>query len=295
MQIGSQAHKELFCRTFHEGHVVYEPETLHWPVLDAESLALLRGLPFWTHALQFESDAGPMITAVAERERDPLIRAALELQAYEETRHARIVRHMIGLYDLPYREAHEESHRDPIAEFVGFGFEECLDSFGAFGLFKLAQDSKLLPQPIFDVFENVMREESHHIVFFINWYAHREASRGAASRMLRIPRSLWHYARALVKISELVRDDGAEEGADFIVTGAQAFVDDLTPQLVVRACVAENERRMAGFDRRLLVPQLIPRLAGFANAALGLLPDRSARSAGRAAGSEAADTTSRAA
>ena len=31
MKIGSEAHKELFCQTFFEGHVKYEPAELPWP------------------------------------------------------------------------------------------------------------------------------------------------------------------------------------------------------------------------------------------------------------------------
>jgi len=274
MQIGSEAHKELFCRTFFEGHVKYEVPELPWPELDDEALALLRGLPFWTHARQFESDAGPMITAVAELEKDPRIREALELQAFEETRHAALVNHMIELYQLPADEIHVEVGPDPLAEFVDFGFEECLDSFGAFGLFKLARDSKLVPDPLFDVFDNVMREESHHIVFFINYYAYHQAQGGFGGRLLRGPRSLWHYSKALVKIGDLVRDDDADEGADFIVKGAEAFVDNLTPQLVIRTCIEENERRLASFDRRLPVPKLIPGLARTANTLLKAIPSR---------------------
>jgi hypothetical protein len=296
MQIGSQAHKELFCRTFLEGHRRYEPADLPWPELQGDPLALLRGLPFWTHALQFEADAGPMIRSVARLEADPIIREALELQAHEEERHARLVRHMIGLYGLPHREAHVEPNANPIAEFVDFGFEECLDSFGAFGLFRLARDANIVADPLFEVFDNVMREESHHIVFFINWYAHREAASGLPGRLLRPPRSLWHYGKALRKIGDLVRGDDTEEGADFIVKGAEAFVDDLTPHLVIRTCLAENERRLAGFDRRLLVPQLIPRLAKVAGALLGLVPERRPPPGTRSTGAPSgADRTSRAA
>jgi len=59
MKIGSEAHKELFCRTFLEGHRRYEPAELPWPALDGEPLALLRSLPFWTFALQAEEDSTP--------------------------------------------------------------------------------------------------------------------------------------------------------------------------------------------------------------------------------------------
>ncbi|MEE2677158.1 MAG: ferritin-like domain-containing protein [Myxococcota bacterium] len=275
MRVGSVDHKELFCRTFFEGHEKYEPADLAWPELNEEELQLLRSLPFWTHALQFESDAGPMIRQVAALENDLMLREALELQAYEEERHARLVQHAIDRYELPHDPPKDVPIPDPIREFTQFGFDECLDSFGAFGLFALARDAKLLPDGIFQIFGNVMREESHHIVFFINWYAHRQTNLGSTERALRPVRSVWHYGKALLEIADLVKDDGAEDGADFIVTGAQAFVDDLTPQKVIHACVTENEWRMARFDRRLLLPRLVPTLAAAAGATLRLLPERS--------------------
>jgi hypothetical protein len=279
MQIGSAAHKELFVQTFFDGHRRYEAAELPWPELDDDAIALLRSLPFWTHARQFESSAGPMILKFADCISDKRIREALELQAYEEERHASIVEHMIDRYDLPADPYEPEPVPDPQGEFCRFGFEECLDSFGAFGLFKLARDSRLLPEPIFEIFENVMREEAQHIVFFINWFAHHQAERGVVGRALRVPKSLWHYAQALWAVADLVRDDG-DEGADFIVTGAQAFVDELTPRLVLESCLSENERRMAGFDRRLVVPSLVPRLARTALAALKLVPSRSGSGSG---------------
>src|SRR5215470_15275180 len=72
MEMASEAYKQLFCRTFLDGHRRYEPAALAWPSLNGEALALLRGLPFWTHALQAEEDAGPMITACAALEPDAL-------------------------------------------------------------------------------------------------------------------------------------------------------------------------------------------------------------------------------
>ena len=65
MDIGSEAHKELFVQAFLDAHHRYAVKDLPWPDLDGEELALLRGLPFWTHALEFESAAGPMIQSVA--------------------------------------------------------------------------------------------------------------------------------------------------------------------------------------------------------------------------------------
>jgi hypothetical protein len=268
MKIGSEAHKHLFCRTFLEHHQPYEPAQLAWPVLDPESLDLLRSLPFWTHAVQAEVNAGPMIRACAAREPDSLVRQALELQAFEETRHARIIKHMIGLYALPADEVQAEEPADPLDSFIDFGFEECLDSFGAFGLFRLAREHLSVPKSLFDIFDQVMQEEATHIVFFLNWFAHRQANRGLLWRAARHPEALRRYLRALRKLAALTRSDDAPEGKDFIVSGASAFIDNLTPRAVLAACLEENSRRLAGFDRRLLVPRLAPRLGRLA---LGVL------------------------
>ena len=274
MKIGSEAHKRLFCETFFDHHRPYEPEQLGWPALDGETLALLRGLPFWTHALQAEEDAGPMISACAALEPDPMVRRALELQAFEEARHARIIRHMIDRYALHADEIHVEVPDDAVEAFIDFGFEECLDSFGAFGLFKLAREHLLVPEALFQIFDRVMQEEASHIVFFLNWFAYRQASRGVLSRAFRHPKALRHYLRAARKLAGLAFSKETDEGKDFIVTGADAFVDNLTPGVVLTACLEENTRRLAEFDRRLLAPRFAPRVARVALGIIARLPRR---------------------
>ena len=277
MKIGSAAHKELLCRTFLAQHRPYEPEQLDWPVLDDEALALLRGLPFWTHALQAEEDAGPMINACAALEPDRTLRQALELQAREEARHARIIKHMIERYRLPLGEIRVEMPADVLEAFIDFGFEECLDSFGAFGLFKLGRQHLVMPAPLFDIFDQVMQEEASHIVFFLNWFAYRQANRGRLPSTFRHAKALKHYLRALRKLAGLAFSDDTAEGKDFIISGAEAFVENLTPGAVLAACLEENTRRLAGFDRRLLRPQLAPRLARLALGILNRLPQRGRR------------------
>src|SRR5262249_38756135 len=216
MRIGSEAHKQLFCRTFLEHHQPYEPARLAWPVLDAENLALLQSLPFWTHAVQAEVNAGPMIRACAAREPDSLVREALELQAFEETRHARIIEHRLGLSALPADEVQAEEPADPLDSFIDFGFEECLDSFGAFGLFKLAREHLSVPESLFDIFDQVMQEEATHIVFFLNWFAYHQATRGLVPRAFRHPKALRSYVRALRKLAGLASGD-TPDGKDFII------------------------------------------------------------------------------
>src|SRR5262249_48362104 len=213
------AHKQLFCWTFLEQHRPYEPDRLEWPALDDKALGLLRGLPFWTHALQAEEDAGPMISACAALEPDPVVRQALELQAFEEARHARILTHMIGLYSLHADEVRVEIPADVLEAFIDFGFEECLDSFGAFGLFKLGREHLPIPASLFDIFDRVMQEEANHIVFFLNWFAYRQTNFGTVARILRHPKALKHYLRALRKLAGLAFSDDTSEGQDFIVSG----------------------------------------------------------------------------
>jgi hypothetical protein len=112
MRNGSEEHGRLFCRTLVEGHKNHEPADLPWPELSEAEPSFLRCLPFGTHALQFESNAGPPIRSVAGLENDLLIGDAPDLQADEEERYPRLVRHMLAPRDLPHEEAHGEPSFD---------------------------------------------------------------------------------------------------------------------------------------------------------------------------------------
>ena len=63
---------------------------------------------------------------------------------------------------------------------------------------------------------------------------------------------------------------------NFTLTGSKAVADiDLSPAALIDLCLAENERRMAGYDPRLLRPQVMPRLVALrpaVPAARGRLP-----------------------
>ncbi|MBI3076600.1 MAG: hypothetical protein HYY85_06385 [Deltaproteobacteria bacterium] len=41
VKIGSAAHRDLFCRTFIDTHLPYDPAALPWPELDPAALARL--------------------------------------------------------------------------------------------------------------------------------------------------------------------------------------------------------------------------------------------------------------
>ncbi len=263
MQIGSTEHKELFCRSFLESHRAYEPADLPWPELEGLALARLRAIPIWTLALEIEVAAGVMLTEFARSERDPLVREALELQGYEEDRHGRILQYMIGKYGLT---AKPEVVRKPPTRsaFRDFGYDECVDSFAGFGIFRLARDAQVLPESLTSLFSRVMIEEARHIVFFVNWIAWDRYRRGLRTFAMQAPAALACYARAIagrVKSGQKIQGQQPEAGSMDLFADA---MKGLTPATFIRACVEENERYMAAFDPRLIRPRVIPALANFA-------------------------------
>jgi len=270
MKIGSDAHKDLFCRLFVESYTAFDPEQLPWPVLDSDGLARLRAVPFWQEVLHTELRAGRIVNAFAPHVADPALREAVAMQGLEEARHAELIRVMIRRYGIQVT----EQPPDPLpadieTAFIDFGFGECLDSFLGFGAFKIARQSQFLPETMFSIFETLMYEETRHIVFFINWMAWREAQHGRSAPWLRHPNSLRYYGRALRRLIGTVRR-GAEvnDGKDFSATQAGVFLEGFTFRRFIEDCHAENLRRMSVFDQELLRPRFMPALAEVALSAL---------------------------
>jgi hypothetical protein len=77
MKIGSDEHKQRFCREFIASHCRFDPEALAWPDLDAASLERLRAIPFWQEVLYTERRAGAIVAAYAATITDPLVHEAV--------------------------------------------------------------------------------------------------------------------------------------------------------------------------------------------------------------------------
>lgn len=261
MQIGSEEHKRLFCQSFIATHNAYEPKDMPWPHLDELSLARLRAIPVWTMALEVEINAGSMLDGFAKTEGDPLVRQALELQGYEESRHGRILAEMISRYGLnatPKEPGEAPTRRN----FVYFGYNECVDSFAGFGIFKLARDARLLPESLTSLFTRVLEEEARHIVFFINWIAWDRTRRGCRGPLMQAVPALAGYAGAIVRRVRGGSDmaGGTSSNGDANLNLFGDVMNGLTPAKFLRACVEENDRYMRAFDSRLLRPRVIPTL-----------------------------------
>jgi len=276
MRIGSEAHKERFCRQFIESHQRFDPETLPWPELDETALTRMRTVPFWQEVLHTERRAGAIVCAFAETITDPLVREAVDLQGVEETRHAELLRVMIRRYGLPAEERPLEAvGPDLHTAFADFGYGECIDSFLGFGVFKIARQSEFLPDKLFQIFDTLMLEETRHIVFFVNWMAWQEAVRGRGAGWWRALVSARFYGRAIRRLVLTIRQgQKANDGKDFSATQASVFLDGFTFRRFVEECYAENARRMADFETDLLRPRFLPSLARAALSGLRLLPAR---------------------
>jgi hypothetical protein len=272
MKLGSDAHRDLFCRAFTATYSEFDPETLPWPELDEAALARLRAVPFWQEVLHTERRAGAIVDAFAATIDDPVVKAAVALQGLEETRHAALLRVMIRRYGIEASEQPLERLGDDVeTAFIDFGYGECVDSFLGFGVFKLAREAGFLPESMFQIFERLMFEETRHIVFFINWMAWREARCGRGAAWRRALTALRFYGRAARRLLGTVRQGRqANEGRDFSATQASVFLDGFSFRRFVEDCHSENRRRMAELDAALLQPRLLPQLAGMALSALRL-------------------------
>ena len=272
MKIGSDEHKQRFCHDFITSHCQFDPAALGWPDLDSAELERLRAIPFWQEVLYTERRAGAIVAAYAATIADPLVRKAVTLQGFEEARHAELLRLMIHRYGI----IAEERLPEPLSgdlhrAFADFGYGECLDAFLGFGVFKIARQARFLPEAMFEIFETLIHEETRHIVFFINWMAWQQVTRGRGASWLRGATAAHYYARAMGRLLQTVwRGRSAHDGRDFSATQASVFLDGFTFRGFVEECHAEHARRMEGFDPALLQPHFLPRLAGIALAGLRL-------------------------
>jgi len=270
--IGSEAHKEAFCRHFKETYQDYDPETLPWPELDEAALKRLRSVPFWQEVLHTEKRAGAIVKAFTETIDDPVVKDAVALEGFEEARHADLLRVMIKRYGIDAPETPLEPLSPDIeTAFKDFGYGECVDSFLGFGVFKIAKEAGFLPDSIFAIFDWLMYEETRHIVFFVNWMAYHEMRRGRASAWRRGLTSLRYYYRALKRLVGTARR-GAQlnDGKDFSATQASVFLEGFTFRRFLENCYGENARRMKEFDPGLLRPSFLPKLGAVALSSLRL-------------------------
>ena len=218
--------------------------------------------------MQTEGRASIRVATFAATIKDTLLRETLDMDGGEEARHKIVLSKLVDAYGI--RLAPEPAYPAPKdAEWAWMvtGFSECIDSFFAFGLFRSAQRSGYFPAELVETFEPVIQEEGRHILFFVNWYAWYW-------RNMAWWRRPWFFAKVAavwafliwerIGIARGIDTDGVAHDANFSATGAASVGDALDPRELVALCLTENDRRMAGYDKRLLRPMFMPRMARLA-------------------------------
>lgn len=268
---GSEAHKTAFCRMLLDTHNPYKPSIIEWPKLDPEAGDRLVGLPIWDIAVQTEGKARQRVLSYARTIRDPLLREAIELDGFEEGRHKEVLSNLVRAYGI--RLAPEPRYvqpRDPEWAFMVTGFSECIDSFFAFGLFALAKRSEFFPPVLVDTFEPVMQEEGRHILFFINWVVWHRRNLPLWRRPIFCAKILAVWLFLLWERIGMARGFDSKgrkvpQDNNFTLTGSKAVgAVDLSIGALLDVCLAENDRRLSGYDPRLLRPRVVPSLARLA-------------------------------
>src|SRR5437660_6293533 len=272
---GSDAHKAAFCRMLLDTHNPYKPSIIDWPVLDADARERLVSLPIWDIAVQTEGKARQRVLSYAAVLEDALLRRAVELDGFEEGRHKEVLSNLVEAYGI--RLAPEPEYRrprDPEWAFMVTGFSECIDSFFAFGLFALAKRSEFIPAALVDTFEPVMQEEGRHILFFVNWVAWHQRNLAWWRRPLFAAKVLAVWAFLVWERIGIARSVGsagdapsgtAAQDNNFTFNGSKAVgAGEISVAGLIDVCLEENERRLSGYDSRLLRPNFVPRLMRFA-------------------------------
>jgi hypothetical protein len=109
----------------------------------------------------------------------------------------------------------------------------------------------------------------------VNWVAWHRRNLPAWRRVLFAVKivSVWAFlvwerigfARGLEGDGGGAQTGGAPQDNNFVFTGSRAIGSgNVSAAAVIDICLSENERRFAGYDPRLLRPQLMPRLMRFA-------------------------------
>jgi len=260
IRFGSEEHKRLFCKTLLDTFNPYRPAVIDWPKLDADATARITALPIWDIAVQTENRASLNVCTYAECVDDPLLRKAVELNGFEERRHRYVLSNLVEAYGITL--APEPAYprpKNPEWAFLVTGYSECIDSFFAFGLFETARTSGYFPAELVETFEPVIHEEGRHILFFVNWVAwHR--------RNMALWRRPWFELKVLAVWAFLVWErigiasdvsNGVQDN-NFTVTGASQLGDDMDVFKLMDVCLAENDRRLGVYDKRLKRPRFVP-------------------------------------
>jgi len=270
LRIGSARHRDAVCQMFGDTFNPYKPAVIDWPRLAPDALHRLTSLPIWDIAVRTEDKARARMEAYGQAVHDTAWSDVIARNGWEEGRHRQVLSNLVERYGIEL-EAAPPDQPPPDAEwgYLVTGYSECIDSFFAFGLFELARRSGFFPIELVDTFEPVIQEEARHILLFANWLAWHRRQLGPLRRIgfeLRVAR-VWLFLiwERIGLARDLDGDKAKPQDNNFTLTGSQAVSDiAISPLGLMAICLSENDRRFAGYDKRLLRPTTTPTLARLA-------------------------------
>ena len=267
VQYGSEEHKQLFCRQFIDSHRPFEPADLPWPELSQEVIDKLADFPIWDYAIHTERQVFNKLTAYAEELEDPLLKEAMALQAYEEGRHADILKYFLNRYGIPFNEMPDKKLPSNLEWcFMTTGAGECIDSFFAFGFIQVSKSTEDYPIELIEAMEPIVQEEARHILFIQNWLFYQRYTRSYWKQPLHFLLTMYAFLNSgISRLMELKTLGGSAFTAQATQYESSSSLD---ARGFINLCLQENRRRLAPYDKRLARPKLIPRIMGMVRHAL---------------------------
>jgi hypothetical protein len=225
-------------------------------------------LPIWDIAVQTEGRAGLNVKTFGATLAASLLKEAVDMNAFEESRHKTVLANMVEAYGIKLDpEPAYRRPKDPEWAFMVTGYSECIDSFFGFGLFEIARGSGFFPTELVDTFEPVMREEGRHLLFFVNWVAWWRRNMPFWRRPwfeLKVI-AVWPFliAERIGIAGDMEKSDKAQDN-NFTLNGSKELGVEITFPELARVCLRENDRRLAPYDARLIRPMFVPNMIRFA-------------------------------
>jgi hypothetical protein len=262
VRLGSDEHLMLFSRMLLDTHDPYRPAVIDWPKLEPDVRGRIVSLPIWDMAVQTEGRTGMFVKTFAETVQQPLLKSAVEMDAFEERRHKLVLANMVQAYGIELQpEPEYKKPRDAEWAFMRSGYSECIDSFFGFGLFKLAKDTGFFPAELIDTFEPVMREEGRHILFFVNWAAWWRRNMPWWRRPYFEAKVVLVWLFLIWERIDMAKGMGENSKAqenNFTLNGSKELGVEVTFAELAAICLSENDRRLEQYDNRLIRPRFVP-------------------------------------
>jgi hypothetical protein len=270
MNIGSYEYKKRFCQSLIDSHVPDNPANLQWPTLDAVTIEHLQSLPIWKEGLKSQHYAAQIVSAFAHTISDPMVKAAVTLQAQEQTRLVEIFQSFLNAYNIPSPVLPQVAMPKNLeAAFIKVGYQNCLDLFWADGLRAAAQRANVIPEVLDQRFDRLLAEQTRHTIFLVNWMAYQKTRlKKRWGEWNAVPAFFTRSGTLIGLIAAFAPKDLDERPA------ATRWMARYTIETFLKLCLFVHQTRMQTFGSDLLQPQIGVNLAKFTREIFKLWPKR---------------------